>query len=282
MRGKKTLISSLIAALFVISLAIVPSFATTANITAPIIEDLTYVPGSVFTAEIVANDVSGLWGFSFDLEFDPEVVAILDIDFGPHFWAIEWQRVITPGRVTFAASGDYGPGLPTGTWILARITIRAESLGTAILDLTNTQLTDAEGGPPIAHEAIDGYFANIEPKFRVDARKASAQYRTWSKGTVGPFNTLSCIVRNFGTAQVETYVDFEIADSEMTPVITKESDHENMKSRKTHTFEVPLNANELPGTGKYYVTAKTYYYNVDFEAWMPTRKQPTFSFTLEA
>lgn len=99
--------------------------------------------GDEFTVEIRVDNVEELWGYQFTLGFNPQVVSVTDVEdagflgteievFGPAYG---------PAQVTFGAGYLETPtDPPSGSGVLAVVTLKAETRGLSRLVLLDPQL----------------------------------------------------------------------------------------------------------------------------------------------
>ena len=107
-----------------------------------------------FTVEVWIDDVEDLGGFEFDLYYDPSVIHVEDIALGdfPPSSGRSWVPVgpIIDNTNGFATFGGFSFGTqpgPSGSGVLAIITLHAVGEGTSALDLDDVQVTDTGGQP---------------------------------------------------------------------------------------------------------------------------------------
>lgn len=105
-----------------------------------------------FTMSVVIEDVENLGAFQFDLVYDPAVVHITNVTLGP-FPGSTGRTVIpmgptinnTTGRTTFGAfSFGFTTG-PSGSGVLAVVTLIPKGEDESPLNLENVQVTDING-----------------------------------------------------------------------------------------------------------------------------------------
>jgi hypothetical protein len=117
--------------------------------------------GTRFTADIVVDQVTNLGAYEFTLAFDPALVAFVGVTNGPFLGSTgRSTNCLGPfpsaGRVRFGCvTLGSEPGGPSGTGLLARVTLSALGAGSSTLDLTNVILTDISG-TPLPHTDLDG------------------------------------------------------------------------------------------------------------------------------
>src|SRR4051794_16745987 len=110
----------------------------------------TVAAGSSFFLDINISDVTDLYGFQFDVSYDPTKVAAIDIVQGAFF---PDDPIFVPGfidnivgTITFTAGALVGPveGI-SGSGTLARLSLLAMASGFTPLGLTNIVLLDSVG-----------------------------------------------------------------------------------------------------------------------------------------
>ena len=120
---------------------------------------ITVPPSTYFSVDIVVDDVANLGAYEFTLEFDPNTVAFAGIENGPFLGSTgRTVSCLTPAltvssvRFTCATLGAL-PNGPSGSGVLATVTLLALASGTSPLNLRDTKLTDISGTPlPIAEQ----------------------------------------------------------------------------------------------------------------------------------
>lgn len=124
--------------------------------------------GDAFTIGIIIDGALNLGSFEFELAYDPAILQAMDVTLGPFLGSTGRSiGVVGPtidnvgGRVTFGAfSFGSQPG-PSGTGTLAAIAFSAAGVGTSLLDLQNTQVTDTLGNPQTPVTEEDGMVSVI-------------------------------------------------------------------------------------------------------------------------
>ncbi|MBC7233441.1 MAG: hypothetical protein H5T68_09420 [Chloroflexi bacterium] len=101
------------------------------------------------------SNVTNLGAFQFTLAYSPSLVHVQDITLGPfpgssgrNFIAVGPAISNTIGTATFGAYslGSTPPG-PSGSGVLAHLRLLPHAVGTALLDLTDVQVTNVPGVP---------------------------------------------------------------------------------------------------------------------------------------
>jgi hypothetical protein len=112
------------------------------------------IRGDVFDVDVMIMGAENLWGFEFNLDFDPAVVEVQGVELNAAFWAgsdrtpQELIEDIGAGTLNYVVISDPGadpnePG-PDGDGTLATITLKAIGLGTSPLDLHDTLVYSGE------------------------------------------------------------------------------------------------------------------------------------------
>ena len=109
--------------------------------------------GNQFNVDIIARNVTGLTGFSFDLAYSPTETSIQNIDVN-QLLASQGATVTNNSDPTPDIDGSYlvsvtsdaaGATAPNGTGTLARLTLNAESFGTSNHVISNLVLNSLSG-----------------------------------------------------------------------------------------------------------------------------------------
>jgi hypothetical protein len=103
-----------------------------------------------FTVDIKITDVTDLFGFQFDLTFDPSLLSVNDVTEGPFLpsggptFFIPGDFTTTPGVITITGDSLLAavPGV-TGNGVLAHILFSATAAGTSSLTLSDVLLQDS-------------------------------------------------------------------------------------------------------------------------------------------
>lgn len=118
--------------------------------------------GDFVTVGVVANGVSNLGAYQFQLTFDPTIVSFVSLANGPFLGGtgrtvLCAAPIVGAGTVRTACStlGPQPPSGPTGNGVLAVVTFQALTTGVSPLQLTNTILTDP-AAVPITVDLSDG------------------------------------------------------------------------------------------------------------------------------
>jgi hypothetical protein len=128
--------------------------------------DPTLLPPSTFEINVTITDVEDLYGYEFNLTFDPEVLICLqttihdilnETNYIPNQYINNLHGFITI-NVTY-----YTPATPLNIYTpipLATIKFRVKAIGSSNLTLCNTALISSTG-QPIAHETYNGFFQSL-------------------------------------------------------------------------------------------------------------------------
>ena len=154
-------------------LGILPMAAAQATVT---IDDASAQNGQTTTAEIRAHNVTNLMGFAITLEYDPDVVMVIDEEINSAFG--ENVSVIannTNGSVilgSFSTTAD----VTSADVLLATVTLRADGAAgeQSTLNITASSLINTTDDQILPRSAIDGTFTVNEPP-TVTIDDASAQ-----------------------------------------------------------------------------------------------------------
>lgn len=131
------------------------------------------IKGNMVVADLVAKDVSKLGGFSFDVNFDPTILNVINVNqvsfanWRPRPKEIGesdiWLPVVVDnnkGKVTLAASKTRDVGV-TGTGVLATITFETIGAGESSIDFQNVSLKNIFG-ETIAFALLDAKLAVVD------------------------------------------------------------------------------------------------------------------------
>jgi len=122
--------------------------------------------GEPFTIDVAIANISELFGYQFQLSFDPGVLKCLGVALGDFFPPFPRSFTViqvnnTIGFILFAAVLMPPETAKSGSGTLATVTFNVTTSGSSLLDLYDTKLGDIEA-KPIAHETIDGYFESTQ------------------------------------------------------------------------------------------------------------------------
>jgi len=117
--------------------------------------------GQPFVANVMIDNAVNLGSFEFELFYQPAVIHAKRVELGPFLGSTGRDTGVvgpiidnTAGHVIFGAfSFGSQPG-PSGTGTLATITFSTTGVGTSLLGLQNSQVTDTPGNPqtPVTEE----------------------------------------------------------------------------------------------------------------------------------
>jgi hypothetical protein len=132
----------------------------------PSIIDPTLVPPATFMINVTIAEVRGMYGYQFNLTFDPNVliclqVQIQDVLNETHY--IPNQNIDNGHGFIFLNVTYYSPAVPIDVdspTPLVMVKFRVKSIGSTNLTLTDTGLVDSTG-QPITHEDHNGFFQSV-------------------------------------------------------------------------------------------------------------------------
>jgi hypothetical protein len=132
----------------------------------PEIIDPTLLPPKTFTVNITIDDVENLYGYGFNLTFNPNVLICLqacpqDVLGETHY--IPDIYISNTRGFIWVEVAYYSPAVPITTYTplpLINITFRVKNPGVSLLNLTDTSLTDSLG-IPIPHEVFNGFVMTL-------------------------------------------------------------------------------------------------------------------------
>ncbi len=129
---------------------VTPTFEPAAKLAVnPPSQAVTAPEGSV---DIRVSSVTDLGAYTFELTYDPAIVAFVSITNGSFLGSTGRTitcaaAVLTVASVTFGCNSSGGPAGPVGSGTLATIVFGAVAEGTSDLQLTNVLLNDSVGAP---------------------------------------------------------------------------------------------------------------------------------------
>lgn len=152
------------------------SLNTIVYVSPPSIFDPTLIPGTQFSVDIVVEDVQGLWGYQFEMSFNPEVLQGVSVEVGPFLGSAggtvleitgsgfnnEAGTLSLTGATLWETDSAY---CPNGNGVLATVTFEVVGYGGSSLKLgSDTGLLDYEGNWILLglENVENGYFANQE------------------------------------------------------------------------------------------------------------------------
>jgi len=171
----------------------------------PSIIDPSLVPPATFMINVTLEEVRDLYGYQFNLTFDPNVLVCLQVEIQDVLNETNYipnQNIDNVNGFTFINVTYYSPAVPLNfdsQLPVAAIEFRVKSLGATDLNLTDTGLVDSSG-QPITHEDFNGFFQSLIVDVGVLSLSASptAFYK-------GQSTNITSIVTNEGNA-TESFV----------------------------------------------------------------------------
>jgi len=144
----------------------------------PQIIDPTLVPPATFMINVTIADVRGLYGYQFNLTFNPSILICLQLQIQDvlnetHY--IPNQNIDNLKGFIFTNVTYYPPAVPldvNSPTPLVTVKFRVKAIGGTNLTLTDTHLVDSTG-QPITHEDHNGYFQSLIVDIGVLAISAS-------------------------------------------------------------------------------------------------------------
>ena len=129
--------------------------------------------GEALTVDVVIDNAVDLGSFEFELSYQPTVIYVKGVELGPFLGSTGRSTgVVGPvidnvaGWMSFGAfSFGSQPG-PSGTGTLATITFSTAGMGTSLLDLQNSQVTDTQGNPQTPVTEEDGVASVMSGPYR--------------------------------------------------------------------------------------------------------------------
>ncbi|MGD0495784.1 MAG: cohesin domain-containing protein [Candidatus Bathyarchaeia archaeon] len=131
-----------------------------------LIIDPTLVPPATFMINVTLAEVRDLYGYQFNLTYDPNVLICLQVqiqDVLNETYYIPNQSIDNLKGFIFINVTYYQPGLPLNIdspVLVVAIKFRVKSMGATNLTLTDTGLVDSTG-QPITHEVYNGFFQSL-------------------------------------------------------------------------------------------------------------------------
>jgi hypothetical protein len=156
--------------------------------------------GSTAELHILVEDVTDLYGFEFEITFDPTVLEVVDADPAREgvqirpgdFLSPDWELENTVdnegGTIAYALS-QRSPSEPvSGDGILTVITWRGKAVGTSPITLAHVLLA-APGGVEVPANAEDGRIVVVAPDAAPADTPTTAETTTPSSATAAPTAT---------------------------------------------------------------------------------------------
>ena len=132
----------------------------------PEIIDPTLIPGKTFTVNITVENVEDLYGYSFQLNYEPLVLTCISVYVNPVKNETNFSSNFSvndkTGQITVEV-GYYSPANPISTiekLALVTLTFKVDTWGISNLILQDTSLTDPYGNL-ILHETESGFFQSV-------------------------------------------------------------------------------------------------------------------------
>lgn len=181
-------------------------------------------PGQLFTVNVCVENVKRLWGYQFELSFNPAVIQGVMVENGPFLGSAGGEVLFVPGQgfdntagtLSLAAGALYPKArFPTGSGILAFVTFEIVGSGESdILFGPETGLADEFGRWIIKGEGEPGHvtvgtLVGFELYIRTrGAEGVSGIWEEWQVGTLGQEQTLYSRIMNYGEASAQFQVRF--------------------------------------------------------------------------
>jgi hypothetical protein len=224
-------------------------------ISVPHIVDTSMIAGSYFDLYVDVDDVTKLWGVSFILKYDPNVIQAIDyapITTVPQKFVQLFPSEIGPDYVAMAFSRAFGDsvGLTTTTPLhAARIGFTVVGSGVTILDLQTTVLSNVQARK-LVHVVTDGSFCN-ELNIAVAMDTGFVDHKI-SKATT-PALALVGQVKNVGMGITRARMVFTVLDADGLPVLGSPviSDLVDVFPGATMRLSGSLNLDPLPADAEY-------------------------------
>lgn len=166
----------------------------------PQIIDPTLVPPATFMINVTVAEVRGLYGYQFNLTFDPNILVCLQVQIQDVLNETNYvpnQNIDNLRGFIFINVTYYSPAVPLdidSPTPLAMIKFRVRSMGGTNLTLTDTGLVDSTG-QPITHEVHNGYFQSLIVDVGVIDLFASP-----NQFYKGQSTNITCVVTNEGNS----------------------------------------------------------------------------------
>jgi len=183
---------------------------------APTYIDDALMPGDMFDIEVTVDDVKYLWGWQFQLSYDPNVIDVVSIvNARPDLWT-GFYGGGGGGAVSTWGYAKSSWGITTDVPVATvRITFYVMNEGWTVLDLHDSVLADAYGNTLI-HDPIDGGFSSVAIDVELKGRGAWPDvYKFKRSEQPDPINTLYARVASNTTVDVMVKVVFTVYDDEL-------------------------------------------------------------------
>lgn len=129
-----------------------------------LIIDPTLVPPATFMINVNLSEVRDLYGYQFNLTFDPNVLVIVQFQIQDVLNETHYDSTFSSvGGFIFVNVTYYQPAVPLdidSPVPIVTIKFRVKSMGATNLTLTDTGLVDSTG-QPITHEDHNGFFQSL-------------------------------------------------------------------------------------------------------------------------
>ncbi len=138
-----------------IALALGPAavFATEPFVVGPVLTQTRYEPGDTFSVPIVVDEVVGLEGVTFELEFDPQLLQVIDFDNATAGVQVEPGDVFPPGALIEPNKADNS----TGSILYSVLSFAGPVSGTKTIAIVHFQTsTTVEGQTTIRFNPLSG------------------------------------------------------------------------------------------------------------------------------
>jgi hypothetical protein len=132
----------------------------------PVIIDPSLAPPATFMINVTLEEVRDLYGYQFNLTFDPNVLICLQVEIQDVLNETNYipnQNIDNLNGFIFINVTYYEPAVPLNfdsPLPVAAIKFRVKSRGATNLNLTDTGLADSSG-QPITHEDYNGFFQSL-------------------------------------------------------------------------------------------------------------------------
>ena len=132
----------------------------------PEIIDPGLLPSTIFSVDVMLDDVENMYGYEFSLGYNTEMLTCIGIMVHPvlnetHFTV---SMMLDDGAgLIWVNVTYYSPANPITTYTpvsIVTLTFMVDNIGSSVLDLYDTSIVDVDG-QPIAHEATDGYVQTL-------------------------------------------------------------------------------------------------------------------------
>jgi len=221
----------------------------------PEIIDSTLVPPKTFDVNVTLENVEDLYGYEFNMSYDSNILTCLYVIINDILDETSYtaETLINNAKGFVWVKVDYcSPAVPitTSTPVdAATIHFRVKTAGASVLDLHDTDLTNATGAP-ILHDVSDGFVMTVIHDVAVTAVAPSSSwaYEGW-------LLNITVTARNYGNAtetfDVSTYFNDTLIG--MIPVVDLPSNEErtlvftwNTTGLTSSNYTISSNASLVP------------------------------------